>query len=44
MGSVEGSLELSLLVPPVAGPLLFAPARFAGTFLNEAHHWVPNKA
>ena len=44
MGSVEGSLELSLLVPPVAGPLLFAPARFAGTFLNEGHHWVPNKA
>lgn len=44
MGSVEGSLELSLLVPPVTGPLLFAPARFTGTFLNKAHHWVPNEA
>lgn len=44
MGSVEGSLELTLLVPPVAGPLLFAPARFTGTFLNKGHHWVPNKA
>ena len=30
MGSVEGSIDRTILVPPVAGPLLFAPARFHG--------------
>lgn len=42
MGSIEGSLEKTILVPPVAGPLLFVPARFHGTYLNAAHHYVPN--
>lgn len=44
MGSVEGSLERAILVPPIAGPALFSPARFAGTYLNRDHHWVPNDA
>lgn len=44
MGSVEGSLERTILVPPVAGPVLFAPARFSDTFLDYSHHWVPNEA
>lgn len=44
MGSVEGSLEKTVLVPPLAAGLLFLPARFHGTFLNSAHHWVPNAA
>ena len=44
MGTVEGSVKESVLVPPVAGPLLFAPARFSGTFLDPEHHWVPNQA
>jgi hypothetical protein len=26
MGSVEGSIDSTILVPPVAGPVLFAPA------------------
>jgi hypothetical protein len=44
MGSVEGSLEKTVLVPPLGAGLLFLPARFHGTFLNSAHHWVPNAA
>ncbi len=44
MGSVEGSIDRTILVPPVAGPVLFAPARFHGTFLDRSHHWVPNDA
>jgi hypothetical protein len=44
MGSVEGSIDRTILVPPVAGPVLFAPARFYGTFLDRSHHWVPNDA
>ena len=28
MGSVEGNIDSTILVPPVAGPVLFAPARF----------------
>jgi hypothetical protein len=44
MGSVEGSLEKTVLVPPLAAGLLFLPARYHGTFLNPAHHWVPNAA
>jgi len=44
MGSVEGVLDRAILVPPIAGPLLFAPARFSNTFLDISHHWVPNQA
>ncbi len=44
MGSVEGSGPSTVLVPPVAGPLLFKPARFHGHFLDTRHHWVPNDA
>lgn len=44
MGSIEGSIDRTILVPPVAGPVLFAPARFDGTFLDRSHHWVPNDA
>jgi len=44
MGSVEGSIDSTVLVPPVAGPVLFVPARFHGTYLNPVHHWVPNDA
>ena len=44
MGSVEGSIDRTILVPPVAGPLLFAPTRFHGTFLDPSHHSVPNPA
>ena len=42
MGSVEGPSRDAILVPPVAGPVLFAPARFADTFLDDFHHDVPN--
>jgi hypothetical protein len=44
MGSVEGSGDSTVLVPPVAGPVLFKPALFADTYLNPLHHYVPNKA
>jgi cytochrome c553 len=44
MGSVEGSIDSTILVPPVAGPVLFVPARFAGLYLNPVHHYVPNAA
>jgi hypothetical protein len=44
MGSVEGSVDTTVLVPPIAGPVLFAPARFAETYLNPWHHYVPTKA
>jgi cytochrome c553 len=44
MGSVEGLLERTVLVPPVAGIVLFAPSRFDGAFLNPAHHYLPNDA
>lgn len=27
MGSVEGSIDSTILVPPIAGPVLFKPAR-----------------
>jgi hypothetical protein len=42
MGSVEGSIGRTILVAPVAGPVLFEPARFHGVYLNRLHHWVPN--
>ena len=44
MGSIEGLLEKTILVPPVAGALLFAPSRFDGSFLDPGHHYVPNEA
>lgn len=44
MGSVEGNINSTILVPPVAGPVLFQPARFAASFLDDAHHYVPNEA
>ncbi len=42
MGSVEGLVERAILVPPVAGPVLFNDARFANSWLDEEHHYVPN--
>ena len=42
MGSVEGTGDQAILVPPLAGPVLFTPARFAEHELDEAHHYVPN--
>ncbi len=42
MGSVEGSADTAILVPPVVGRLLFQPARFHRIFLDPSHHWVPN--
>ena len=44
MGSVEGNIDSTILVPPVAGPVLFAPARFADSYLDASHHYVPNEA
>jgi hypothetical protein len=44
MGSIEGNVDNTILVPPVAGPVLYAPARFADTYLNPVHHYVPNDA
>lgn len=44
MGSVEGSIDSTILVPPVAGPVLFTPARFAASYLDTSHHYVPNEA
>ena len=42
MGSIEGVADKAILVPPVAGPALFAPALFADSFLDEEHHYVPH--
>lgn len=44
MGSVEGFIDSTVLVPPVAAPVLFAPARFASSYLDETHHYIPNQA
>ena len=44
MGSVEGNVRTTVLVPPVAGPVLFAPSRFAYSELDTSHHYVPNDA
>ena len=44
MGSVEGSIDSTILVSPVAGPVLFAPARFSDSYLDDSHHYVPNEA
>lgn len=44
MGDIEGQAEHTILVPPIAGSVLFKPARFANSFLDPVHHYVPNKA
>lgn len=44
MGSIEGNIDSTVLVPPVAGMVLFAPSRFAITELNASHHYIPNEA
>lgn len=44
MGSIEGSIDSSILVPPVAGPVLFSAARFSASYLDDSHHYVPNEA
>jgi hypothetical protein len=44
MGSIEGNIDTTILVPPVAGPVLFAPSRFANSELDTSHHYVPNDA
>ena len=44
MGSIEGNISTTILVPPVAGPVLFAPSRFASSELDTSHHYVPNDA
>ena len=44
MGSIEGSIDSAILVSPVAGPVLFSPARFTGYELNSLHHYIPNAA
>ena len=44
MGAVEGTTDSAVLVPPVAGPVLFSPARFHQAYLDPLHHWVPNPA
>jgi mono/diheme cytochrome c family protein len=43
MGSIEGLTEQAILVPPLAGPVLFAPARYANSFLDDSHHYIPNE-
>jgi len=44
MGSVEGNVNNTVLVPPIAGPLLFSGARFSTIPLDKSHHYVPNAA
>jgi cytochrome c553 len=44
MGSVEGNLQNTILVPPIVKPILFAPSRFADAFLDRSHYYVPNEA
>jgi hypothetical protein len=44
IGDIEGSIDKTLLVPPVAGPILFAPARFHDVYLDDNHYWVPTPA
>ena len=43
MGSIEGLIENTILATPVAGPVLFAPARFHESSIDP-HHYVPNAA
>ena len=44
MGSVEGAINKKILIPPISGTLLFSPAKFAKSFLDPSHHYVPNAA
>ena len=44
MGSVEGNVGNTVLVPPIAGPLLFAGGRFSIVPLDPSHHYIPNAA
>lgn len=44
MGSIEGSLNKTILIPPVMGQLLFSPTRFSGAFLDPSHHYIPNES
>lgn len=44
MGSVEGNVDTTVLVTPVAGPVLFAAARFSTVPLDPSHHYIPNDA
>ncbi len=44
MGSIEGNVKNTILVPPITGGLLLAPSRFAGAFLDSSHYYVPNDA
>lgn len=44
MGSVEGNVDTTVLVPPVAGPVLFAPSRYATIPFDPAHHYIPTDA
>jgi hypothetical protein len=44
MGSIEGQLEGTVLVPPVAGAVLFAPSRFEDVYIDPTHHYQPNAA
>ena len=43
MGSIEGVTDQAILVPPLAGPVLFAPARYANSFLDDSHHYIPHE-
>ncbi len=36
-----GSIEGTILVPPVAAPVLFRPARYASVALDPTHHYLP---
>ena len=42
MGSVEGLVDSAILVPPLVGPVLFRPALYAESFLDESHYYVPH--
>jgi hypothetical protein len=42
MGSIEGVTDKAILVPPVVGPVLFEPARYANRYLDDSHHYVPH--
>lgn len=44
MGSVEGNIDRTVLVPPVAGPVLFSASLFAYSELDKSHHYIPNDA
>ena len=43
MGTIEGSLEDTILVPPIVGRLLFAPALFHGTYYDRRSPLGPER-